>query len=127
MNITKLTMNLKTKLALVVVLLFNIALFAQDSYTITGTVTSAVDQSPIPGATILIKGTTKGTSSDFDGKYSLDVSNGDVLQVSFVGFATQTVTINGQKTLNVSLAEDNSLLEEVVVVGYGKRKKSPKY
>ena len=117
-------MNLKTKLALVMVLLINMTLFAQDSYTITGTVTSASDQSPIPGATILIKGTTRGTSSDFDGNYSLEVKNGDVLQFSFIGFTTQTKTITGQLTLNVVMAEDNALLDEVVVIGYGTSKKS---
>ena len=124
MNITKLIMNLKTKLALVVLLVFNITLFAQDSYTLTGTVTSAADQSPIPGATILIQGTTTGTSTDFDGKYSIEVKNGNVLQFSFIGFATQSITINGQTTLDVVMAEDNALLDEVVVVGYGTRKKS---
>ena len=124
MNITKLIMNLKTKLALVMVLLFNIALFAQDSYTITGTVTAASDQLPIPGATILIKDTTKGTSSDFDGNFSIEVKNGDVLQFSFIGFATQTIAITGQQTLNVVMAEDNAVLDEVVIVGYGTQKKS---
>jgi len=108
----------------VFVLLFNIALFAQDSYTITGTVTAEADKSAIPGATILIKGTTKGTSTDFDGKFSLEVKTGDILQFSFIGYTTKSFPITGQKTINVTLAEDNALLDEVVVVGYGTKKKS---
>jgi len=124
MNITKLIMNLKTKLALMLLLLVNSMLFAQDSYTVSGTITSAADKSPIPGATILIKDSTKGTSSDFDGKYSIEVKNGDILQFSFIGYTTQAITINGQKTLNIVLVEDKNLLDEVVVVGYGTQKKS---
>ena len=116
-------MNLKTKLTLVVVLLFNITLFAQDSYTLTGTVTDETNV-PVPAVNVIIQNTTTGTSTDFDGNYSIEVSNGDVLEFSSLGFATQTITISGQTTLDVTLAEDAALLDEVVVVGYGTRKKS---
>jgi len=116
-------MNLKTKLLLIAVLLVNIQLFAQDTYSVTGTVTDA-DNAPIPGANVVVSNTTRGTQTDFDGNYSIDVSNGEVLQFSYIGYATQNVTINGQATVNISLLEDASLLDEVVVVGYGTQKRA---
>ena len=117
-------MNLKIKLTLLVLLMLNITIMAQSSYTATGTVLSQTDNSPIPGASIVVKGTTKGASTDFDGKFSLDVKSGDVLEISFMGFATKTVAITNQKQLKVVLTEAANALEEVVVVGYGARKKS---
>ena len=122
-NKTKTIMNLKTRLALLVILLLNIPLFAQESYTLTGTVS---DQSnmPIPGVNVIKVGTSTGAATDFDGNYSLDVTNGDVLQFSFIGYVSQSITISGQPTLNVTLAEDAAELDEVVVVGYGARRKS---
>ncbi|MDY7394892.1 TonB-dependent receptor [Aureibaculum sp. 2210JD6-5] len=117
-------MKLKSNLAFAVILLFSITLFAQDNYTLTGTVTDAKDQSPIPGASILIEGTSTGTTTDFDGNYSIDVKSGDVLQFSFVGFVAQSFTITDQKTIDVALVEDAAILDEVVVVGYGARRKS---
>ena len=116
-------MNLKTRLALLVVLLLNIPLFAQESYTLSGTVS---DQSnmPVPGVNVIKVGTSTGAATDFDGNYSIEVSNGDVLQFSFLGYVSQSVTIDGQQTLNISLQEDAAQLDEVVVVGYGARRKS---
>lgn len=116
-------MNLKTKLLLIVVLLVNIQLFAQDTYSVTGTVNDA-DNVPIPGANIVVLNTTRGTQTDFDGNYSINVSNGEVLQFSYIGYATQTVIINGQASVNITLQVDASQLDEVVVVGYGTQKKS---
>ncbi len=116
-------MNLKTRLALLVILLLNIPLFAQDSYTLSGTVLDS-DNMPIPGVNVIKVGTTTGAATDFDGNYSIQVTNGDVLQFSYVGFVTKLVTINGQQTLNVNLVEDAAQLDEVVVVGYGTQKKS---
>ncbi|EPR70044.1 TonB-dependent receptor [Winogradskyella psychrotolerans RS-3] len=117
-------MNLKVKLTTIVALLFSVMIFAQDSYTLTGTVTSAVDNMPIPGANIIIIKTTRGATTDFDGNYQLEVSKGDVVQFSYVGYVTQTVIIDAQTTYNVQLVEDANTLEEVVVVGYGTQKKS---
>jgi len=117
-------MNLKAKLILIVLLLCNITLFAQDSYSLSGTVVSKSDNSPIPGVNVLIAGTSDGTSTDFDGNFTLDVKSGDVLQFSYVGFMTQSITISGQTSLNVVLEEDQNQLDEVVVVGYGARRKS---
>lgn len=117
-------MNLKVKLITVIALFFSVMIFAQDSYTIKGTVTSAADNMPIPGANIVVIKTTRGASTDFDGNYQLEVKKGEVLQFSYVGYVTQTVIIDAQKTLNVQLVEDTNTLDEVVVVGYGTQKKS---
>ncbi len=117
-------MNLKTKLTLALVLLLNITLFAQDGYMLTGTITSATDNLPIPGVNVLIANSTHGTVTDFDGKYQIEVKKGEVLQFSYLGFVTQNVTISNQKTLDVSLQEDTEKLDEVVVIGYGTQKKS---
>lgn len=117
-------MNLKSKLALLLVMLMNISLFAQESYSIKGTVTSKADNSPLPGVSIVIKNTTTGTSSDFDGNYTIGVKKGDALTFSFLGYVSQTITITNQKTLNVTLLEESNVLDEVVVVGYGAQKKS---
>ncbi|PWL37808.1 SusC/RagA family TonB-linked outer membrane protein [Flagellimonas aquimarina] len=116
-------MNLKTKLLLIAILLSNIQLFAQDSYSLAGTVTDT-DNVPIPGANVIVLNTTRGTQTDFDGNYSIQVSNGDVLQFSYIGYATQAVIINGQTSINIILQEDTSELDEVVVIGYGTQKKS---
>ena len=117
-------MNLKFKLAFIAILLFCTAGFAQQEVTIKGSVTSEADGEPILGANILIVGTTKGTSTDFDGNYQIKASAGDVLQFSYIGFASKNVTVADQKTINVVLAEDANALDEIVVVGYGTRKKS---
>lgn len=86
--------------------------------TVTGTVTS--DDGSLPGVSILIKGTTNGTETDFDGNYTIDnVSSDAVLVFSFVGYTTKEVPVNGQSTINVKLEEDAQALDEVVIVGYG--------
>lgn len=116
-------MNLKNKLALIALLLFNFVVFAQNK-TVTGQVVSATDNIPIPGVNVIVMNTTKGTTTDFDGSYTIEVKNGEVLQFSYIGFVTQKQTVKDQKTINVSLVEDVSKLDEVVVVGYGTQKRS---
>ncbi|WP_372752559.1 SusC/RagA family TonB-linked outer membrane protein [Mariniflexile sp.] len=116
-------MNLKTKLTLMLVLIFNISLFAQNGYQLSGTVKDATGI-PIPGVNVIVANTTKGTATDFDGNFQLEVKKGDVLQISYIGYVKQSITITNQKTLDVILAEDAAKLDEVVVVGYGTRKKS---
>ncbi len=91
--------------------------FAQQK-TITGTVTDQ-DNVPLPGVNILVKGTTTGTQSDFDGNYDIQASMGDVLVFSYLGQATAERRITESNTLNVQLQEDAEALEEVIVVGYG--------
>lgn len=117
-------MNLKIKLSIIILLLFNITLFAQNNFVLKGNVVAQNDNSPIPGVSIVVKNTSKGASTDFDGNFQLDVKTGDVLQVSFMGYVTQNIIIKNQTTLKVVLAEDTQSLDEVVVVGYGTQKKS---
>ena len=80
--------------------------------------------SPLPGATITVQGSTRGTVSDLDGKYSLTVEEGATLVFSYIGYKAQNVKVGNQSTLNIKLELDASALEEVVVVGYGEVKKS---
>ncbi|WP_431126112.1 SusC/RagA family TonB-linked outer membrane protein [Flagellimonas flava] len=76
--------------------------------------------SPLPGASVIEKGTTNGTQTDFDGNFSLVVSNGNVtLEVSYIGFETKEVSINGQGNIIINLKESTSQLDEVVIIGYG--------
>ncbi|MEX0359410.1 MAG: SusC/RagA family TonB-linked outer membrane protein, partial [Allomuricauda sp.] len=89
--------------------------FAQSD--ISGTVTDA-DGQPLPGANIVVKGTTNGTQTDFDGNYTISAAPDATLVFSYIGFATREVPVNGQTTVNVSMEEDSSKLSEVVVLGY---------
>jgi len=89
--------------------------FAQKS--VSGTVSDSAGV-PLPGATVLVDGTSNGVTTDFDGVYSIMANEGDVLSVSYVGFTTQKVTVGASATLNVTLAADNAL-EEVVVTALG--------
>nr|WP_299382909.1 TonB-dependent receptor [Allomuricauda sp.] len=92
--------------------------------TITGTITDT-DGQPLAGATVVEQSTTNGVVADFDGNYSIVVANSNaVLTVSFVGFVTQDIPVGVRTTINVSLQADQNVLDEVVVIGYGKQKKS---
>ncbi|GAA3561311.1 TonB-dependent receptor [Snuella lapsa] len=90
---------------------------------IKGTVTD-VNKVPLPGASVLIKGTTTGSQTDFDGVFSLQASTNDVLVVSYLGYITQEVTVTSSVNYTVILQEDLNQLDEVVVVGYGTQKKA---
>ena len=91
---------------------------------ISGTVTDE-DGQPLPGASIVEKGTTNGTQTDFDGNFSLETGNDNVvLVVSYIGFITQEIAVDGQTNLNIALQEDTSELDEVVIVGFGVQKKA---
>lgn len=93
----------------------------QQNGTATGTVVDAMG--PVIGASVVVKGTTNGVITDFDGNFSLqNVKKGDVIQISYVGYKTQEIVWNGSP-LSVTLAEDSEMMEEVVVVGYGTQKK----
>ncbi len=116
-------MNLKLKIALLFVMLLNISVFAQEEYTVKGTVTSQADNATLPGVTFRVLNTDKGGSTDFDGNFEIKVKKGDVLEFSYLGFVAQQVTIDSQKTLAISMVEDATSLDEIVVVGYGARKK----
>lgn len=90
---------------------------------ITGTVTDHTNM-PIPGVSVMVKGTTSGVTTDFDGNYSIKAKEGDELQFSYVGFLTKNVKVETGNTINVVLQEDVEALEEVVVVGFGTEKKA---
>lgn len=83
-----------------------------------------VNKNPLPGATILVKGTKNGTNSDFDGKFSIKANSGDQLIVSFVGFSETKLTVDSSKFVTIILKENINNLEDVVVVGYVKEKKA---
>lgn len=91
---------------------------------ITGTVSSADDDMPLPGVSIIVQGTTRGVTTDFDGNYSIKASQGEVLEYSFIGFTTQTVIVANQSKIDVIMETDTQALEEIVVVGYGTQKKT---
>jgi len=106
-----------------IMLLLSIQIFAQDR-TITGKVTSSEDGLGIPGASVAVKGTTRGTATDVDGNYKITVSGSAVLSITSVGYLTQDVSVGNRAQINVTLAADTKSLKEVVVVGYGTQKKS---
>jgi len=92
--------------------------FAQaQSLTITGTASEV--GGPLPGVSVVVKGTSNGTTADFDGNYAINAEADDILVFSYIGFATNEVAVNGQTQINVILQEDVSKLDEVVVIGYG--------
>ena len=115
-------MNLKTKLLLIIVLLVNIQLFAQDTFNVSGTVKDESDV-PIPGANVVVLNTTRGVQTDFDGNYTIAVSAGEVIQFSYIGYGTQTRIIDEAKQINIVLLEIASKLDEVVLIGYGEQSK----
>ena len=104
-------------------MLISSSVFAQ-SQTISGTVTDATTNSPLAGAAIMVKGTTVGTISDADGSYRIKAKPTDVLVCTFFGYKSQEVTVGNRSAVNFAIAEDNTKIDEVVVVGYGTLKKT---
>ncbi|QCX00178.1 DUF3520 domain-containing protein [Aggregatimonas sangjinii] len=108
------------------VVLFVFAMMAFQSQAqvikITGNVTDS--NGPLPGVNVVIKGTTTGTLTDFDGNYELQASKGDVLLFNYIGFKTEHIKIADSKVINVRMQEDAQALEEIVVVGYGAQKQN---
>ena len=113
------------KLIPLLIMIFSLA-FTQEVTaqvrTISGTVTAASDETPLPGVNVVIKGTTKGTQTDYDGNYTIETSKGDVLEFTFLGMKTQLVTVGDANTLNVSLLDDALSLDEVIVTALGIKK-----
>ncbi|MGB7396114.1 MAG: TonB-dependent receptor [Pricia sp.] len=101
-------------------LLLPIGILAQT--TVTGTITALDTGEPLPGVSIIIQGTSTGTTTDFDGNYTIEADQDQVLQFSYIGFKNQEATVSGA-TLDVSMDEDAQELDEVVVIGYGTVKK----
>ena len=108
--------KLRSTLTLLLVLIAHIS-FAQQK-TISGNV-SDQDGLPLPGVNVLLKGTSTGTQTDFDGNYSIQAAQGDVLVFSFIGLETKEYTVGAVNTIDVTLGDDSASLDEVVVVAYG--------
>ncbi len=96
---------------------------AQEPGTVSGTVTSVSDGEPLIGASVLVKGTTIGTDTDIDGKFTVKAKKGDVLQFRYVGYEPSEVKVGDNNVINVMLQENENNLDEVVVVGYGTQKR----
>lgn len=113
-------LEIMKRLFIIGAFLLGSSIFAQ---TLTGVITDALG--PLPGASVVVKGTTMGTAADFDGLYTIDgVGSNDVLVVSSIGYVTQEIPVDGRSTINVVMVEDLQGLDEVVLVGYSTRKKS---
>lgn len=113
--------SMKKRLLRLVTLLLIASVTTAYAQNVTGRVTSAADGSPIPGVSVLVKGTTAGTATDNEGNFSLQVADpaNAVLVISFIGFATQEVAVQHRTSIQISLAEDISQLNEVVVTALG--------
>lgn len=107
--------------SLLMLLLYPLGLQAQD-ITLKGVVSDGTGEG-LPGVSVLVKGTSNGTITDVEGKYSLNVKSSDVVVFSFVGMKTQEYKVAGRTVINVQMKDDTELLDEVVVVGYGTQKK----
>ena len=112
-------MTKRILLVLLASLAIGVQAFAQ---TVSGKVADAKGEA-IPGASVIVKGTTTGTMTDLDGAYAINADSNATLVFSCIGYTTQEVTVGSQKAINVTLAEDSALLDEVVVVGYGTARK----
>ncbi|BAX82582.1 TonB-dependent receptor plug domain-containing protein [Labilibaculum antarcticum] len=114
---------MKKTVLFLVLAFFCMQSFAQ-KHAVTGLVTSAEDGIPLPFASVVVKGTTIGTSTDMDGKFQMEVSNDEILIFSLIGFTSQETLVGNKTEINVILSIETTGLDEVVVVGYGVQKKS---
>jgi TonB-dependent starch-binding outer membrane protein SusC len=113
--------SLRRSVFVLMLLLTTLSAFAQ-KHVVTGTITDA-DNNPMPGVNVILKGTTVGTTTDAKGAYSIEGAEVDILQISFIGYASQEIRIGNQTTINSTLQEDVATLQEVVVVGYGEMRR----
>ncbi len=118
------SMNLRLHLkAALTLCLFLFGAAIMQAQTVSGQLLDS-DGSPLIGASVIVQGTDRGTITDVDGNYSILASDGDVLKVSYIGYEDQLITVGADANYSISLGTDSELLDEVVVVGYGTRKKS---
>ena len=116
---------MKKNLILFLILLCNCTFLYAQQFNITGVVTDKKLKEPIIGASVIVKGTTYGTVTDLDGNFTLQVSKGNVLVISFIGYTTQEIKVNeNQFSYNIQMSEDTQTLDEVVVVGFGTQRKA---
>ena len=115
---------MKTKFLSLLILFGSFLIVAQDA-TLNGSVSDSSNDGPLPGVSVVISGTQNGTTTDFNGNFSLiGVSVGDVIQFSYIGYLTKDVTVGSSFNLSVSLDEDVESLDEVILVGYSTQKAS---
>ena len=112
------------KILLLFIMVTAMALHANAQKMVSGIVRDSIDNSPLVGATILIKGTTIGTISDLDGKFQLQPPSGSTLIVSFIGYKPKVISYTGQTSLDIIMVPDLTAIDEVVVVAYGTQRKS---
>jgi len=113
------------KFTLISFLFLVIGVIAQEK-KISGTLIHAVDDTPLPGVNVIVKGTSTGAQTDFDGAYTINASVGDILVFSFIGFKTVEIAIGSSNTVNISLEEDTEQLDDVVITAFGIRQESKK-
>ena len=114
---------MRKQLLLLLFSLFAVVGFAR---TVTGVVTQKSDNLPIIGATVMVEGTQRGTATDFDGRYTIDVQDNDVLNFSYVGMESISLKVGSQTTINVEMAENAQVLDEVVVTAMGQTQEKKK-
>jgi len=92
--------------------------------TLKGTVLDGANSGPLPGVNIIVEGSKNGTTTDFDGKFTIsNIKTGDVITISYIGYKDQKITFNNQNNITITLQEDSKELKDVVVIGYGTVKK----
>ncbi|MDQ2180018.1 TonB-dependent receptor [Marinifilum sp. D714] len=119
----ELNISMLRKLLLMLVTVFSFTVLQAQEKAVSGTVTDANDGMGIPGVSVVVKGTTIGTTTDIDGKYVLNVDANSTLVFSFVGYKTQEILVGEQSQINVVLGVETENLSEVVVIGYGQVRK----
>lgn len=115
--------SLQKMMVLSMIFILSVSMYAQQKQSISGTVKDG-NNVPLPGVNVLIKGTSTGTQTDFDGNYSIEVSENDILIFTYVGTKTIELSVNKASDFDIQMQTDNTQLAEVVVVGYGKTTKS---
>jgi len=121
-NNMKQTKNLLKSILMLTLMTLCLSVYGQEKI-VKGKITDE-DNEPLPGASVLVKGSTTGSQSDFDGNYSINAKTGDVLIFSYIGYAVQEITIANQTEINVILGEDSSVLDEVVLIGYNSQSRN---
>ncbi len=114
---------MKQLYTLIALFLISVVTYGQN-FSVSGTVVEDISGLPLIGATVLQKGTSNGVTTDFDGNFTIEnISNGDIIVFSYLGFLTQEVPITSNQRLNIILVEDLAKLDEIIVVGYGTQRK----
>lgn len=114
---------MKSKIILFLIFLSSFSVFAQNK-NISGKVIGSEDNMPVPGVSVVVQGTTRGVTTDFDGNFNIQAASGDVLEFSAIGLKAVTVTVGNQTVLNVTMNPDVEALDEIVLVGYGTQRKA---